>query len=398
MTSEALTAAFRDSFGGSPAYTARSPGRVNLLGEHVDYNQGLALPMAIGLGAEVALEPRMDGLIELQAVDLGTRLSFSLGALKADPEQLRRRLPAWALYPIGVCWAWTRSGRRLDGFNAAYACHVPAGSGLSSSSAIETALAFALSGIFAEPLPPVEGARLCQAAEHALVGVRSGLMDPWVALEGRRQHALQLDFLELTARPIRLPNGVAVVAADTGVRRSLSASAYNQRVDECRQAVAELARLGLHIESLRQVTPAEFNLHSKRLSEPARRRAQHVVDEIERVRTGTACLEAGDAAGFGALMNASHASLRDLYEVSGAELDRMVAEAQSIDGCLGSRLTGAGFGGSTVSLVEAYRAEAFCDELSRRYTQATGQTPVIRVCAAGDGASGDWFAGQEKED
>ncbi len=377
MNPDELAAAFASAFGAPPAYAARAPGRVNLLGEHVDYNQGLALPMAIELEARVVLGGGQAQVVDLMAVDMGARVSLSLEALAGDPADLQSRLPAWARLPAGVAWAWARSGRRLTGLCAAYACDVPSGSGLSSSSAIEMALARGMSGFLNQPASGLELAQVCQASENAVAGVSSGLMDPWVSAEGRRGHALLLDFADLTARRIRLPERVSVVVADTGVRRSLSASAYNQRVGECRQAVAELAGLGLSINSLRQVRMDEFERLAGRLSEASRRRAQHVVEEIERVRAGAACLESGDPAGFGALMNASHASLRYGYQVSGPELDHMVEAAQSQDGCFGSRLTGAGFGGSTVSLVDALQAEAFCQELARRYTQTTGRTASI---------------------
>jgi galactokinase len=393
MTPEELAENFAASFGAPPVYRARAPGRVNLLGEHLDYNRGLALPMAIGLDAQVVIGLGQSGVIDLLAADLGERLSLAMDTLGGEAGRLRSRLPEWARYPAGVCWAWVQSGRRITGFSAAYTCQVPSGSGLSSSAAIEAALCWGLGGFFGEPLSGVELAGLCQTAENAVVGVVSGLMDPWVAAEGRAGHALLLDFAKLSARPIRLPMGVSVVAADSGVRRSLSASAYNQRVAECQQAVAELAALGQRLDSLRQIPPAEFKALAARLSEPVRQRAQHVVEEIERVRLGAACLETGDAGGFGELMNASHASLRDLYQVSGPELDFLVAAAQSLPGCYGSRLTGGGFGGSTVSLVEAERVEAFCAELGWQYEERTNCTATLSVCLAADGASGEWMSG-----
>jgi galactokinase len=375
---------FQQIYNRPPAIHSRAPGRVNLLGEHVDYNQGLALPCGIQLAAEVALAPSGSDRFHVKALDLDAEFSFSLGELQESAEHLRSMTPEWARYPVGVCWAWARSGHRLTGWDAVYTCSVPSGSGLSSSAAIEVAFASALSRTMKVDLEGLELARLGQAAEHAVAGVQSGLMDQWTSACAVKDHALLLDFQAFEAKSIPLPSGVSIVVADSGVRRDLAGSAYNQRVEECQQATSELQGLLAYVHSLRDVPLETFRGVAGRLSEPARRRAQHVVDEIERVREGTTYLQQGDLAGFGALMRASHTSLRDLYEVSVPEMDQMVDIADSLEGGYGSRLTG--FGGSIVCLVEAANSERFCRLLSQRYASVTGKQAELWVCHAGDGA------------
>jgi galactokinase len=274
----------------------------------------------------------------------------------------------------------------LPAWEAAYICDVPSGSGLSSSAAIEVAFAAALRNLVAVDLQNLDLARLCQTAEHAMAGVSSGLMDQWASVSAVEDHVLLLDFRELTLRAVPIPPEISIVVADTGVRRALAASAYNQRVQECRQAEAELRQLVPGLDSLGEITPAAFASLAHRISLPARQRAQHVVEEIERVRQGVVCLEQGDAIGFGRLMRASHASLRDLYQVSAPELETMVDLADHLEGAYGSRLTGAGFGGATVSLVEKARADQFCQQLARRYLAETGHQAATWVCRAGEGA------------
>jgi galactokinase len=362
---------------------------VNLLGEHVDYNNGLALPCGIQFAALVGLREKSSGPVRLAALDLGAEHAFRLPDLEAPIDQLRANTPDWARYPVGVCWAWVHSGHRLPHFDAAYTCDVPAEAGLSSSAAIEVALASALRSLQAVEWSDIELAKLCQSAEHTMAGVHSGLMDQWTSVSAVKDHVLLLDFEYLSARSVPLPAQVSIVVADTGVPRALAASAYNQRVQECHHAVAELRRHRDGFESLREITPEDFGSLAGHLSQPARMRAQHVVEEIERVRQGAKCLEGGDAAGFGKLMRASHASLRDLFQVSGPELDKMVEIANRLDGAYGSRLTGAGFGGSTVSLVERDRAGEFCDQLARRYLAETGKRAKTWVCQAGAGAHAD---------
>jgi galactokinase len=378
---------FERIYGTGPRLFAQAPGRVNLLGEHVDYNQGLALPCAIQFEAGVALSENTSNRIRLTALDLDSEHTLDAADLESDLDRLRATTPDWALYPVGVGWAWVQAGYDLRGWDAAYTCEVPAGSGLSSSAAIEVAFSSAFGLLLGVDLSGPEIAKLCQDAEHGMAGVRSGLMDQWASSSAIKGHALWMDFRSLEARPIPLPDGVAIVVADSGVRRALTASAYNQRVDECRQAVVQLRDALPSVESLRDVPPSAFVELADRLQPPIRQRAQHVVEEIQRVRDGVASLQAGDKTAFGHLMQASHASLRDLYQVSGPELDALAEIGSSLRGGYGTRLTGAGFGGSTVSLVDVDAVDGFCRELSERYRSATGMQAKIWVCQAGDGAT-----------
>ncbi len=391
MSASNLPERFEALFGHPPSIVARAPGRVNLLGEHVDYNAGLALPCGIQFTARLAMAKKTSGPIHLAALDLGAEHVFEMADLEASPEQLRASTPDWARYPVGVCWAWAHAGHRLVAWDASYSCDVPPGSGLSSSAAVEVAFAAALCSLLEVDLPDLDLARLCQTAEHAMVGVHSGLMDQWTSVSALKDHALLLDFQDLTAHPVLLPSDIAIVVADTGVRRALATSAYNQRVEECHQAVTELRKEMPGVRSLRDITPEAFAGAAEHLSQPARRRAQHVIDEIERVRQGVACMQRGDAAGFGALMRASHASLRDLYQVSGPELDKLVELANQLDGAFGSRLTGAGFAGATVHLVQKERAADFCSQLAGRYLAETGQRAGTWICRAESGAEVDNF-------
>ena len=373
---------FQKAFHSPPAFIARAPGRVNLLGEHVDYNDGWVLPVAIDRAAYVAVRPRADSLVTLIASDLNERAQFDLTMLA----ETRETLPAWARYPAGVAWALRQVGRAVQGMEALLTSDVPRGSGLSSSAAVEVAFATAWQQLGDWPLAPMEKARVCQHAENQYVGVNCGLMDQFASACGVAGHALLLDCRTLDWEAVPLPEGVAVVVADTTVRRELGNSEYNLRRAHCEAAVRILKEPLPTISALRDVLPADFNRYSALLLPVVQKRARHVVEECARTRRAVEFLRAGDAAQFGALMNACHASLRDLYEVSCPELDVMVEAAQSIAGCYGARLTGAGFGGCTVNLVEAARAEPFTSELAMRYHRATGKTPEIYVCRAAAGA------------
>jgi galactokinase len=389
LTAAQLADRFAQIFGRRPSVLSRAPGRVNLLGEHVDYNQGVALPCGIQFAAHLALAENPSGRIRLAALDLSAEHTLDVTDLQSDPHQLRAVTPDWARLPVGVGRAWVQMGWAVPGWDAAYTCDVPPGSGLSSSAAIEIALAAALDRWRGTDLTGLDMARLCQTAEHEVVGVQSGLMDQWTSACAVSGHALLMDFRDLSVRPVSLPDGVAIVVADTGVRRALASSAYNQRVRDCQEAVAALKRLQPEIVSLRDVSPELFSRLADRLPRPTRDRAQQVIDEIERVRLGAEYLERADVSEFGRLMRASHASLRDLYQVSGPELDRMVEIGDHLEGGYGTRLTGAGFGGSTVSLVDQSAAEAFSRRLAESYLDSTGRKAEVWICQAGDGAKAE---------
>ncbi|MCX6024820.1 MAG: galactokinase, partial [Chloroflexi bacterium] len=295
-------------------------------------------------------------------------------------------LPSWVRYPAGVAWALVQAGHEACGLRGVYASSVPIGAGLSSSAAVEAVFALAWQSTGGWPASPMDLARLCQHAENDFVGVRCGLMDQFAAFHGARGQALLFDCRLLTWEAVPIPPQVVIVVADSGVRRLLGASAYNQRRSECDQAVHLLRQRIPGIRALRDVTPEMFAEHAVVLPGVIRRRAQHVVDECLRARLMADALRAADLPRAGELLNASHASLRTLYEVSGPELDALVEAARRQPGCFGARLTGAGFGGCTVQLVDASRAEEFTQSLADDYQRATGRRAEVMVTAAAQGA------------
>ncbi|MCC6188802.1 MAG: galactokinase [Anaerolineales bacterium] len=391
--------AFRAAFQAPPEFIVRAPGRVNLLGEHVDYNDGWVLPAAIDRAAYLAARAAPEPVVSLAAPDLEASAAFRLSELDAedDPaaganprlDAIGRPLARWAWYPAGVAWALRRHGLRVVGLEAALTSTVPRGAGLSSSAAVEVAFAAAWQRLGGWELPPLELARLCQRAENRYVGVASGLMDQFASICGRAGHALLLDCRTLDWQPVPLPAGVSIVVADSGVRREIARSEYNTRRAQCQVALAGLRQAmgNPGLRALRDVSVEDFNRYAPALDPLVARRARHVVEECARTRAAAGLLRAGRVADFGALMNECHASLRDMYEVSCLELDALAEAAQRIEGCFGARLTGAGFGGCTVNLVAAATAEDFRRDLSRAYQEATGRQAAIWVCQAADGAA-----------
>jgi galactokinase len=384
---ERVTAAFERRFGTPPQFIARAPGRVNLLGEHVDYNDGFVLPAAIDRATWVAFRPSGADRSTLLAVDLSEEASFTPGSIPAKTTADGAALPAWALYPAGVHWSLAEAGLATPGVEAVYASDVPPGSGLSSSASIEMAFAVAWQALGGWSLPPLEHARLGQQAENKYVGVNCGIMDQFASACGEKDRLLLLDCRSLAWRSLPLPAGVSIVIADTGVRRRLTDGEYNKRRAACEEAVRILAQSLPNVRSLRDVSLADFNRLAPGLPEVPAKRARHVVEEIERSQRAIPMLEGGDVAGFGRLMNECHASLRDLYEVSCPELDVMARVAQSLPGCHGARLTGAGFGGCTANLVAREQAAAFAQSLAAGYESGTGLHPEIYICHASQGAS-----------
>jgi galactokinase len=383
---ERVTAGFREKFGHDCAGVARAPGRVNLLGEHVDYNDGYVLPAAIDRATYVAFAPALSERSTVYALDFGELAGFDLGALDGKCGTDDLPLPAWARYPAGIAWALQGAGQPVVGLKAVVASAVPRGAGLSSSASVELAFATAWQSAGNWSLPPMELARLCQKGENEYVGVNCGIMDQAASACGEEGMVLLLDCRTLRYRTLALPQHVAVVVADSGVRHALTASAYNDRRAACEEAV-RLLRLHLPgIKALRDVDLPAFNRLSGGLPGEVEKRARHVVEEIERTRRAGALLEAGDVRAFGALMNACHASLRDLYEVSCPELDTLAEIAQSLEGCYGARLTGAGFGGCTVNLVDAAEAAGFARELGTAYEIRTQRHAEIYVCSPSAGA------------
>lgn len=383
---EFVTAAFCKKFGREPQYLARAPGRVNLLGEHVDYNDGFVLPAAIDRATYVAFSPSASDLTSLWAADFDQKAVFSADTLSAKTQPDGSALPDWALYPAGVMWALAESGLAAPAIEAVFASDVPRGSGLSSSASVELAFAVAWQTLGGWQLPPLELARIGQRAENQYVGVNCGIMDQFASACGVEDRLLSLDCRSLHWETVALPAGIAIIVADTSVRRKLTSGEYNKRRDACELAVRLLGEALPGIRSLRDVSPADFNRLAGSLPLEARLRARHVVDEIERSRQALTLLENGNVTRFGELMNDCHASLRDFYEVSCPELDVMAEVAQSLPGCYGARLTGAGFGGCTVNLVAREQAGAFASALAAGYESRTGLHPEIYICRASAGA------------
>ncbi len=356
-----------------------APGRVNLIGEHTDYNDGFVLPCALELSLLALIAPRDDGRVRLASADCSPDDEFAIDA----PD----RLPDghWANYIRGVVAELLGRGARLGGFDLALASDVPVGSGLSSSAAIEVCAAYALNELFGLGIDRPELARMCQRVENRFVGVNCGIMDQFVIANAEADHALFLDTRSFETQSVRLEaSEAAVVVCDTHRARTLAGSAYNQRRAECEAAVAALQDDLPGIVALRDVTPEQLPLLEGKVPEHVYRRARHVVTENARVLQSVECLRSGDVRRFGALMDASHESLRLDYEVSCDELDAMVEIARSVDGVLGARMTGAGFGGCAVALVEPDRAEALEQTILAEYPKRANLTAsVYRSTAAG---------------
>jgi galactokinase len=365
---------FRKAFGGEPDALVRAPGRVNLIGEHTDYNEGFVLPAAIDRDLCIAIRVRSDGLVDV-------RSEGHEGHVIAL-DRFEDKTEGWGGYVQGVAWALAEAGHRPAGWDGAIASDIPVGAGLSSSAAIElaTARAFATaSGIEWDPTPI---AKLCQRAENVWVGVACGLMDQLASARGRRDNAILLDCRSLELEWVPIPHRASIAILDTGTRRELQSSAYNERRRECEEAAAALG-----VRSLREVSAADLRSGSTETSSPVWRRARHVVTENDRTVAAAEAMRAGDAESMGRLMNESHASLRDDFAVSSEALDAIVEAARVADGCFGARLTGAGFAGCAVALVDRSAVADFERVISNAYAQATGRTCTVYLCRASDGAS-----------
>lgn len=368
------------------SFVIRSPARVNLLGEHVDYNEGVVLPAAIDRYVNLQVEVLDKPVVRLRAVDLNAEVEFSLEGLAEKKNLSGQPLPVFALYPAGVAWVLRQAGLHVRGLAVQYSSDIPIGAGLSSSAAVEVGFALAWQTAGGWDIPRLELAKLCQKAENDYVGVKSGLMDQFACALGVAGHALALDTRSLDWQTLQLPQNVAIVIADSGVRRSLAASAYNSLRTDCQEAVERLRTWCSSLTSLRDVTPQFLVEHSGELPERVARRAMHVVGEMARVEQAIGYLADGDSAGFGSLMLATHASLRDLYGVSCPELDLLVDLAASHPACFGARLTGAGFGGCTVNLVARDGLDDFISYLKAAVMEQSGRDTPIEVCQAVDGA------------
>lgn len=377
---------FRQRFGKDPKYLALAPGRVNILGEHVDYNDGFVMPAAIDRATYLAFSAAGSHQTDLIAADFADEVSFTPEGIAAKTAADGSPLPEWARYPAGVSWALGNAGHPTPAIHGVLASDVPRGAGLSSSASVEMAFALAWQTLGGWELDPMQRAQIGQTAENKYVGVNCGIMDQFASACGVQDRLLLLDCRSLNWQTLPVPGNVAIVIADTSVRRKLTDGAYNQRRQACEDAVNILSQHIPGIRALRDVSVADFNRFSDQLPPLVEKRARHVVEEIERSRRAIPLLEQGNILEFGQMMNECHASLRDYFEVSIPELNIMAEVAQSLPGCFGARLTGAGFGGCTVNLVEKQAAETFAGRLSRQYQNQTGLAPEIYICHASGGA------------
>jgi galactokinase len=373
---------FRSLFGGD-AHAFRAPGRVNLIGEHVDYNDGWVLPLAIDRGCTVLVRARRDRRLRMHSEQMGKTVEAGLD----DPPSSSHH---WSEYVRGVAWALGQASKRISGADLYISSDVPLGAGLSSSAALEVAAAFALLGVSGETMGRKELALACQRAENEYVGMRCGIMDQLTACFARAGHVLLIDCRTLDVENVRLDESqVRVVVANTMVKHALASSEYNLRRKECEEAVARIRALRPEVRALRDVSAGELAaLASPAWPEKVMRRTRHVVSEFARVHGAVAALREGNYSRVGELMAESHASLDSDYEVSSPELNTMVSLAGELPGCYGARMTGGGFGGCTVNLVRASEADSFAATLAARYERATGCLPDIYLCRAAE-AGGD---------
>jgi len=364
----------------STAKVYRAPGRVNLIGEHTDYNEGFVLPAAIGFSCWVAIAPRDDRKLAVYSENVDEFAEADLDNLEV------RATGKWTDYPLGVAWALEQAGYRLRGANLYVLGEVPVGAGLSSSAALEVSAGFALMDLAQHSIELRKFALLCQRAENEFVGARCGIMDQFVSCHGRADSAMLLDCRSLDFQLLRLPSKVHLVICNTMVQHKLGSGEYNDRRNECEAGVRHLSMALPGIRALRDVSLADLEDNRGLLSGLIYKRCRHVVTENARTQWAAAALKSGEIAPLRQLMADSHRSLRDDYEVSCHELDIMVQLAMQQPGVLGARMTGGGFGGCTINLVQAAESDQFCQRVAEGYQAASGYRPDIYVCAASQGA------------
>jgi galactokinase len=378
--------AFDLRFGGFPEILVRAPGRVNLLGAHVDYVEGWVLPGAIDRAVWLAARRRERGPGTVEALDL--REVGELDPSRLPPPVPERESPAseWLDFPRGVAWALGESIGALPALDVVFASDVPIGAGLSSSAAVEVAFSMAWEAAAGREITDLERAKLGRRVENAFLGVGSGIMDQFASIHGRAGHLMLLDCRTLEHRQVPVAPGLAVLVADSGVRRTLAGSDYNDRPAECRQAAAILAGYIPGIRTLRDVTEEDLEAFGEHLPENLLLRARHAVAECRRVQHGARALEAGEVEAFGELIRASHRSSRDLYQISIPELDLLAETAWAADGCYGARLSGAGFGGCVTALVDADTIGDVAERLRDAFERHFGRPCVTWYVAIDDGA------------
>ena len=393
ISADQLERAFRQRFGSSPAVIARAPGRVNLIGEHTDYNDGFVLPMAIDRAAWIAARPRTDRKVVLESLDFGDTRTIDLDEIErtvmarspdhaiAPTDRSPLKPSGWQRYVQGVSWALTQAGHELGGWEGVMTGDVPVGAGLSSSAALELCVARTFAGLYDLPWNPAGMALLCQRAENEWVGVNCGIMDQLISAVGVEGHAVLIDCRSLATKATPIPSDAAVLVIDTGTRRGLVDSEYNARRLQCEQASAFFG-----VTKLRDVTVEQFFTRESELEPILRKRARHVVTENARTVQAAEQMATGDARSLGKLMNESHASLRDDFEVSSDALNQVVDIAQQTPGIFGARLTGAGFGGCAIDLIESRHQREVLDRLQTQFARHSLTLATLLPCQPTAGA------------
>lgn len=382
MEEEKLTEIFEQKFERAPDILVSAPGRVNLIGEHTDYNDGFVLPVAIDREIKISAKKRQDQNIILYSVDFEQTVQFSL-----DEIEKSEGTKFWTNYPKGVVHFLLEEGFELCGAELAITGNIPQGAGLSSSAAFEVASALAFTELSECEIDRVSLSLLCQKAENYFVGVNCGIMDQFISAMGEVDHALFLDCrsLDFELVPLNL-HYVKIVVCNTKVKRELASSEYNKRRKQCERGVELLRQWLGDIKALRDISVEEFAKYGERLPKVTRKRCGYVIAENARVIESVKALKDGELEHFGQLMAESHAGLRDEYEVSSPELDTLVNAAQNVDGVIGARMTGAGFGGCTVNLVREYAIDQFTETLSTVYKNRFDKEPEFYVCLSETGA------------
>lgn len=362
-------------------YVYFAPGRVNLIGEHTDYNGGYVFPCALSFGTFLLARKSSEQKVKFATTNFDHRDTIMLN------EPFEKNGNAWTNYPLGVINELSKQGMEIEGMEMLYSGDIPNGAGLSSSASIEMVTVTALNDLFAFKIEKMDLVKIGQNAENNFVGVNCGIMDQFASGMGAENHALFLncETLEYQRVPLVL-DGIKIVITNTNLRRGLAESKYNERRSECEKAVEEISKVK-PIPNLSRLSMDEFNTLSDNIAnEVVKRRAQHVISENDRTLRAITALNEGDIKEFGKLMNESHDSLRDDYEVTGKELDTLVEEARNVSGTIGSRMTGAGFGGCTVSLVKEDSIDDFIQTVGKNYEKRIGLKADFYIAEVGDGA------------
>jgi len=372
---------YKSIFGSEPEVVVSAPGRVNLIGEHTDYNEGFVLPVAIDRRIVIAAGERSDSLIVLHSIDFNESVTIPLNSLAFRQNQF------WSNYPQGVAHFLRQEGFQLGGMNACIKGDIPQASGLSSSAAFEIASAYVFKTLNHLAIDDLSIIKLCQKAENEFVGVACGIMDQFISCFGKKDNALFLDCRTLDYKMVPFPRGTKLVVCDTGVKRELAKSEYNRRRAECNEGVTVLSSVLPIIKALRDISPDDFDRYRSMLAPIVQKRCRHVISENQRVLETVKALQGNDINRFGQLMYESHRSLKEDYEVSCFELDTIVEIAQQTNGVFGARMTGAGFGGCAICLVRDEKVSELIAHINEEYPKRTGLQPKIYECLIEDGVT-----------